>query len=504
MNVYSEFASRIQVIMKELQADGSLPEGGSIERILAEPPRDASHGDVATNAALVMSKALGAKPRDIADKVAARLGEDPDVDSVEVAGPGFVNVRLADDFWRDRLHEVLQAGPMALIGDLGAGRTANVEYVSANPTGPLHVGHARGAVYGDVLASVLAAVGFDVTREYYVNDAGAQVDTLAWSVYLRYLQAIGDTVEDDAFEGFYPGDYLVAVGKALADEHGTALKDAVGPLERGSSPLPDPLVVVRDTTIAAMMSMIREDLAMLGIHQEVFSSERAMVASGGIEACLKKLEDKGLIYTGVLEPPKGKKPDDWEPVPQTLFKSSDFGDDLDRPLKKSDGSWTYFAPDIAYHNTKVERGFDVMIDIFGVDHAGYVKRLKASVGALSDGKADFDILLTQLVNLFENGEPFRMSKRAGRFITLRDVVDAVGKDVVRFIMLTRKSDAPLDFDMVKVQEQSKDNPVFYVHYAHARICSVMRNTAESGVSTDDLARVDLSGLGDPAELDLIK
>jgi len=504
MNVYSEFTARVRVIVKELQADGSLPEGGSVERILAEPPRDASHGDVATNAALVLAKALGAKPRDIADKVAARLIDDPDVESVEVAGPGFVNFRLADAFWRDRLHEVLQTGAMALIGKLGSGRTANVEYVSANPTGPLHVGHARGAVYGDVLASVLAAVGFDVTREYYVNDAGAQVDTLAWSVYLRYLQAIGEAVDDEAFEGFYPGDYLVAVGQALANEHGTALKDAVGPVERGSSPLPEPLVAVRQATIEAMMDLIREDLAMVGIYQEVFSSERAMVASGGIEACLQKLEDKGLIYTGVLEPPKGKNPDDWEPAPQTLFKSSNFGDDLDRPLKKSDGSWTYFAPDIAYHNTKVERGFDVMIDIFGADHAGYVKRLKASVAALSDGQADFDIVLTQLVNLFENGEPFRMSKRAGRFITLRDVVDAVGKDVVRFIMLTRKSDAPLDFDMVKVQEQSKDNQVFYVHYAHARICSVMRNTAESGVSMEDLAKVDLSGLGDPAELDLIK
>jgi len=504
MNVFSDFTSRVQASVKDLQVSGALPEGGDPGRIVAEPPRDASHGDVATNAALVLAKAIGMKPRDVAAAIASALEMDSDVASVEVAGPGFVNLRLSEDFWRARLAEILSRGASALLPDIGRGRTANVEYVSANPTGPLHVGHARGAVYGDALASVLEAVGYKVTREYYINDAGVQVDTLAWSAYLRYLQAIGETVEDEAFEGFYPGEYLIPVGEALAREHGKALREAVGTAERGASPLPEPLVAVRDSTIEAMMEIVRADLALAGIHQEIFSSERAMVQSGGIEACLRKLEDKGLIYTGVLEPPKGKKPDDWEPVPQTLFRSTDFGDDLDRPLKKSDGSWTYFAPDIAYHNDKVERGYDVMINVFGADHAGYVKRLKASVAALSDGKADFDILLTQLVNLFEDGEPFRMSKRAGRFITIRDVVEAVGKDVLRFIMLTRRSDAPLDFDLVKVLEQSKDNPVFYVHYAHARICSVMRNTRDAGVETSNLAGADLAQLSDEAEIGLIR
>ncbi|MDA1072839.1 MAG: arginine--tRNA ligase, partial [Proteobacteria bacterium] len=368
----------------------------------------------------------------------------------------------------------------------------------------LHVGHARGAVVGDALASLLAAVGYDVTREYYVNDAGAQVDTLAWSAYLRYLQAIGDTVDEGDFEGFYPGDYLVPVGQALARDHGTALRDAVGGAARGTSPLPEPLVAVRTFTIEAMMDMVRDDLARLGVRQDVFSSERGMVESGAIERCLETLEAGGHVYTGVLEPPKGMKLDDWEPVPQTLFRSTAFGDDLDRPLKKSDGSWTYFAPDIAYHNEKVARGFDLLIDVFGADHAGYVKRLKASVAALSGGRVEFDILLTQLVNLYENGEPFRMSKRAGRFITVRDVVDAVGKDVMRFIMLTRKSDVMLDFDLVKVTEQSKDNPVFYVQYAHARICSVLRNAAESGVDVSGLACADMGSLTDESELGLIR
>ncbi len=487
-----------------MKASGKIAREADASRVLAEPPRDASHGDVATNAALVLSKAVGMKPRDLAELIVPRIAADVSVTSAEVAGPGFVNIRLSDDFWCDRLREILTAGPAALIPNLGEGRRANVEYVSANPTGPLHVGHARGAVYGDVLASLLEAVGYDVTREFYVNDAGAQVDVLAWSAYQRYRQVLGDTVDESDFEGLYPGEYLVAVGEALAREYGPALKEAVGDAVRGQGDLPESLIAVRQYTIDTMLDLIRADLGRLGIHQDVFSSEKQMVQSGGIEACLKKLEDKGLIYTGVLEPPKGMKPDDWEPVPQTLFRSTDFGDDLDRPLKKSDGSWTYFAPDIAYHNSKVERGFDLMINVFGADHAGYVKRLKASVAALSDGKAEFDILLTQLVNLFENGEPFRMSKRAGRFITLRDVVDAVGKDVVRFIMLMRKADAPLDFDLVKVKEQSNDNPVFYVHYAHARVCSVLRNAVELGVETGGLACADLSHLKDEAEISLVR
>ena len=504
MNVFSYFTEQVQLAVKAMQDAGELPAGLDLSRIVAEPPRDASHGDVATNAAMVIAKPAGAKPRDLAEAVAARLAGNRYVEGTEVAGPGFVNIRLSDDFWRDRLRELLKSGPAALIDDIGKGRRANVEYVSANPTGPLHVGHARGAVVGDALASLLAAVGYDVTREYYINDAGAQVDTLAWSAYLRYLQAIGETVDEADFEGFYPGDYLIPVGEALAARHGKALKDAVGAVARGTTPLPEPLVAVRGFVIDAMMDMVRDDLGRLGVHQDVFSSERAMVESGAIERCLKALEAGGHVYTGVLEPPKGKKPEEWEPVPQTLFRSTAFGDDLDRPLKKSDGSWTYFAPDIAYHNEKVSRGFDVLINVFGADHAGYVKRLKASVAALSGGKVEFDILLTQLVNLYENGEPFRMSKRAGRFITVRDVVDAVGKDVMRFIMLTRKSDVTLDFDLVKVKEQSKDNPVFYVQYAHARICSVMRNAAENGIDVSGLACADLASLTDAGEIALIK
>ena len=504
MNVFSYFTEQIQLVVKAMQAAGELPDGLELSRVVAEPPRDASHGDVATNVAMVLAKPAGAKPRDLAVALAGRLKDVHYVEGVEVAGPGFINLSLSEDFWRDRLRELLKSGPSALIDDIGKGRRANVEYVSANPTGPLHVGHARGAVVGDALASLLAAVGYDVTREYYINDAGAQVDTLAWSAYMRYLQALGETVDEADFEGFYPGDYLVPVGEALAARHGTALKDAVGGAARGTNPLPEPLVAVRSFTIDAMMDMVRDDLARLGVRQDVFSSERAMVESGAIERCLASLEEGGHVYTGVLEPPKGKKAEEWEPVPQTLFRSTEFGDDLDRPLKKSDGSWTYFAPDIAYHNEKVGRGFDLLIDVFGTDHAGYVKRLKASVAALSGGKVDFDILLTQLVNLYENGEPFRMSKRAGRFITVRDVVDAVGKDVMRFIMLTRKSDVMLDFDLVKVKEQSKDNPVFYVQYAHARICSVMRNAAESGVDTSGLACADLSSLTDPSEISLVK
>ena len=504
MNVFNYFTEQVKLVVKAMQEAGELPGDLDLSRIVAEPPRDAAHGDVATNAAMVLAKPAGAKPRELAVAVAARLEQVRYFEGTAIAGPGFVNIRVSEDFWRDRLRELLKGGPLSLLSDIGKGRRANVEYVSANPTGPLHVGHARGAVVGDALASLLDAVGYDVTREYYINDAGAQVDTLAWSAYLRYLQAIGDTVDEADFEGFYPGDYLVPVGEALAREHGTALRDSVGAVARGTSPLPGPLVGVRSFTIDAMMDMVRDDLARLGVRQDVFSSERAMVESGGIERCLAALEEGGHVYTGVLEPPKGKAPDDWEPVSQTLFRSSAFGDDLDRPLRKSDGTWTYFAPDIAYHNDKVRRGFDLLIDVFGADHAGYVKRLKASVAALSGGKVGFDILLTQLVNLYENGEPFRMSKRAGRFITVRDVVDAVGKDVMRFIMLTRKSDVMLDFDLVKVTEQSKDNPVFYVQYAHARICSVIRNAGEAGVDVTGLACADMASLTDEGELALIK
>ncbi len=502
MNLYAEFTSRVQALVADLLP--AAGRAGTLARILAEPPRDPAHGDLATNAALVAARPAAMPPPELARRLAARLAADPDVAAAEVAGPGFVNLRLRDGLWRRLLGERLRHGAMAGLADLGRGRKANVEYVSANPTGPLHIGHARGAVYGDALASLLAAVGFRVTREYYVNDAGSQIDKLARSAYLRYLQALGEEVPACLFQGLYPGDYLAATGEALAREHGDALKRAAGAAGSPEDPLPPVLAPVRRFAVEAMTALIRDDLALLGIEPDVFSSEQAMVASGGIEACLAKLERKGLVYTGVLEPPKGRKPEDWEPLPQTLFRSTAFGDDLDRPLKKSDGSWTYFAPDIAYHNGKLERGFEVVIDVFGSDHAGYVGRLKAAVAALSDGKARFDILLTQLVNLCEDGVPVRMSKRAGHFATLREVVDAVGKDVVRFLMLTRRPDAPLDFDLVRVREQSRDNPVFYVHYAHARIRSVMRHAEEAGVDTADLAAAPLDALAHEAEIALVK
>ena len=498
MNPYREFTARIQALMAEL-----LPAAGAatLERIQVEPPREAAHGDLATNAALVAARPAAMAPPELARRLASRLADDPDVASARAAGPGFVNIRLRNAFWHRLLGQRLRHGAMAGIADLGRGRKANVEYVSANPTGPLHIGHARGAVYGDALAALLAAVGFRVTREYYANDAGAQIDKLARSAYLRYLQALGEDVPACRFQGLYPGAYLAATGKALAREHGDALKRAVGDSGGADDPLPPALAPVRRFAVEAMMALIRADLVLLGIRQDVFVSERALVESGAIEACLAKLEGKDLVYTGILEAPRGRAVEDWEALPQTLFRATAFGDDLDRPLKKSDGSWAYFAPDIAYHNHKVERGFDVMIDVFGRDHAGYVKRLKAAVKALSDGQAEFDILLTQLVNLCENGVPLRMSKRAGRFATLREVVDAVGKDVVRFIMVTRRPDAPLDFDLVRVREQSRDNPVFYVHYAHARIRSVMRHAGEVGAP--GLADAPLELLTHEAEIALI-
>ena len=504
MNIYREVAGRVQAAVEALQADGLTCEAGVAGRIQASPPRESGHGDVASNAALMLARGAGMKPRDLARRIAERLGEDEDIAGVEIGGPGFVNIRLSGDFWRARLRALLRDGPGGLLPDIGLGRAANVEYVSANPTGPPHVGTARGAVYGDVLASLLDAVGYRVTREYYVNDGGAQVDNLAWSAYLRYRQALGDSVAWQDCEDLYPGDYLVAVGEALAARHGTGLRAAAGDAAPGAGPLPEALESVRDFAVQAMMKVVRDDLALAGIRQDVFVSERAMVTSGGIEACLEKLEGKGLLYTGVLAPPKGREVEDRERVPQTLFRSTAFGDDLDRPVRKSDGTWSYFAPDIAYHNSKVERGFDVMINVFGADHAGYVRRLKAAVAALSDGKADFTVLLTQLVHLYDDGVPVRMSKRSGRFVTLRNVVETVGKDVLRFMMVTRRPDAPLDFDLVRVQEQSRDNPVFYVHYAHARACSVLRHASEAGVDTAALVGAELDLLVHDSEIDLVR
>ena len=493
MNLFAEIRSLVIDSLQQMQAQGDLPDGLSFDAVTVEPPRDAAHGDMATNAAMVLAKPSSCKPRDIAQRLATLLSADPRLASVEVAGPGFLNLRLASTLWADVLRSILADPAGYGRATVGAGIKVNVEYVSANPTGPLHVGHTRGAVFGDALASMLDFAGYDVTREYYINDGGAQVDVLARSVYLRYLEAHGQEV---AFEdGTYPGDYLIAVGQALKEKVGDSY------LGKGEQVW---LEDVREFSTLAMMELIREDLLALGVKMDVFYSEKSLYGTGLIEAAIEDLKSKGLIYQGVLEPPKGKKPEDWEPREQTLFRSTDHGDDVDRPVQKSDGSWTYFAPDIAYHYDKVQRGFDQLIDVFGADHGGYVKRMKAAVSALSNDKTSLDIKLTQLVKLFKNGAPFKMSKRAGTFVTLRDLVDQVGADATRFVMLTRKNDAPLDFDFDKVMEQTKENPVFYVQYAHARICSVMRKAQLAGVAVEDavLQAADLAGLTDAAELTL--
>ena len=493
MNLFADIRALVIDILADLTAAGDLPDGLSTTNVTVEPPRDAAHGDMATNAAMVLAKPAGLKPRDIAEKLAVKLADDPRIVSAEVAGPGFLNLRLAPQVWQSVIGAVLANGTAFGRSGLGQGAKVNVEYVSANPTGPLHVGHTRGAVFGDALAALLEYAGYDVTREYYINDGGAQVDVLARSVYLRYLEAHGQEV---AFEdGTYPGDYLIPVGQALKDKVGDAFVD------KGEQFW---LAEVREFATEAMMDLIRADLAALGVEMDVFYSEKSLYGTGRIEAALDDLRGKGLIYEGVLEPPKGKKPEDWEPREQTLFKSTEHGDDVDRPVMKSDGAWTYFAPDIAYHYDKVTRGFDALIDVFGADHGGYVKRMKAAVSALSEGAVPLDIKLTQLVKLYKNGEPFKMSKRAGTFVTLRDVVDQVGADVTRFHMLTRKNDAPLDFDFDKVLEQSRENPVFYVQYAHARGASVLRKAAEAGIAADDatLQAADLSLIAHEAELAL--
>ncbi len=498
MNLFAEFKNRIAATVAALQAEGTLPAGLDTAKITAEPPRDANHGEVSTNAAMVLAKPAGMKPRDLAQMLADRLAVLPGVDSAEVAGPGFINLRLAASFWHDRLRDVLAAGTGYGASTMGAGRNVNVEYVSANPTGPMHVGHGRGAVVGDVLASLLAKAGYAVTREYYINDAGAQVDVLARSLHLRYREALGESIGEIP-EGLYPGDYLVPVGQAMAADFGDRFRDA---------PEAEWLEIFRLRAVDAMLALIKDDLAALGVRHDVFSSELALVEAGGVQAAFDELVGKGLIYEGVLEPPKGMLPEDWEPRPQTLFRSSDFGDDVDRPLKKSDGSWTYFASDIAYHFDKHRRGAQTMIDILGADHGGYVKRMVAAVKAMTGGAAELDIKLCQMVNLMRDGQPVKMSKRAGTFVTLREVIDDVGKDVVRFIMLTRKNDAHLDFDLAKVTEQSKDNPVFYVQYAHARAHSVLRHAVEALPGADlapaALAKADLAALTDEAEIALIK
>ncbi|WP_119420314.1 arginine--tRNA ligase [Desertibaculum subflavum] len=497
-NPYQLFRGHVVEAVTRLGAAGAVPAGLDTAHVAVEPPRDPSHGDLATNAAMVLAKPAGQKPRDLAERIAAELRAVPGVTKVEIAGPGFINLRLTDQVWRETLRAPLRQGVAYGDAAIGRGQRVNVEYVSANPTGPLHVGHCRGAVFGDALSALLEKAGYGVVREYYVNDAGAQVDVLARSTYLRYREALGHDIGTIP-EGLYPGDYLKPVGAAIAAEEGAKWHD---------QPESAWLDHFRARAIEAMMALIREDLAVLGIAHEVFTSERALQEAGGVEKGLKILEDRGLLYTGVLEPPKGKTVEDWEPRPQLLFASTRFGDDVDRAVRKSDGSWTYFAGDVANHADKIGRGFTSLINVFGADHGGYVKRLKAAVAALSESKVDLDIKVCQLVNLLDRGQPVRMSKRSGSFVTLRDVVDEVGRGVVRFIMLTRRNDAPLDFDFAKVTEQSKDNPVFYVQYAHARAHSVLRGAVaelpEIDVSAAALASQDLSPLAHPAELALIK
>ncbi|MEO0944660.1 MAG: arginine--tRNA ligase [Pseudomonadota bacterium] len=483
MNIFAELRASVIETLDAMVAEGALPVGLDYGNVAVEPPRDAAHGDLATNAAMVLAKPAGQRPRDIAEALVARLISDDRVATAEVAGPGFINLRLVPAVWHDVVAEAVDAGSAFGKSGLGAGRTVNIEYVSANPTGPLHVGHTRGAVFGDALASLLEFAGYAVTREYYINDGGGQVDTLARSVYLRYLEAHGQEV---AFEdGTYPGDYLKPVGEALKAKVGDAY------LGRDEDVW---LQEVRLFSTEAMMGLIREDLAALGVEMDHFFSEKSLYGTGRIEEAIESLKAKGLVYWGTLPPPKGKLPDDWEEREQWLFKSTEYGDDEDRPVQKSDGSWAYFAPDIAYHFDKIERGFHELIDVFGADHGGYVKRMNAAVTALSDGRVPLDVKLTQLVKLWKNGEEFKMSKRAGTFITLRDLIEQVGADVTRFVMLTRKNDAPLDFDFDKAVEQSKDNPVFYVQYAHARVRSVMRKAEEMHLDWSDDALLE-----DPAE-----
>ena len=494
MNPYRHFIGEITAALQAMQAAGDLPAPLDFSAITAEPPRDPSHGDIATNAAMVLAKAAGKKPRDIAEPLLARLKANPDVVDGAIAGPGFINLKIADPFWRARLRDCLAAGIAYGDSSMGEGRRINVEYVSANPTGPLHVAHARGAVVGDALANLLHKAGYAVTKEYYINDAGAQVDKLGQSTYLRYREALGETIGEIP-EGLYPGEYLKDIGAAIARRDGARWIDR---------PQEEWLPAMRDFAIGALMAEIKADLGTLGVDIEVYSSERALVESGAVDRAFAELTAQGLIYQGRLEPPKGQKPDDWEDREQTLFRATSFGDEVDRPLKKSDGSWTYFANDIAYHHDKFRRGFADMIDIWGADHGGYVKRMKAAVSAITARQGELDVKLCQLVRVMRNGELVRMSKRAGTFVTLRDLLDEVGPDVVRFTMLTRKNDAPFDFDLVKATEQSRENPVWYVQYGHARTRSVLRQAAAAGVAIDGLDSTPLDRLGDAGELSLVR
>ncbi len=464
MNFFQIFLKHILKVIEDLAQEGKLSGVLDTAKITAEPPKEISHGDIATNAALVLAKGARMNPRNLAELLVPKLAKIPHVEKVTIAGPGFINFTLTQDFWLGCLKDILIQGSKYGKGEKGLGQRANVEYVSVNPTGPMHAGHGRGAVIGDAIAALLEGVGYKVTREYVINDEGGQVDDLARSVYLRYLEALGETISEIP-KGLYPGEYLKPVGEALAKEVGELYKD---------KPETEWLLPIRRFSVAAMMELIKEDLHLLGIHHEVFTSESTLVAKGAVEHAIDCLEKRGLIYTGVLEAPKGKPVDDWEPRPQMLFKATQFGDDIDRPLQKSDGTWTYFAKDIAYHLDKYERTKGPIYNVFGADHGGYVKRMKAAYKAITEEKGTLDIILCQIVNLFDKGVPVRMSKRSGIFVTLREVIEQVGKDVFRLTMLMRKGDAQFDFDFAKVLEQSADNPVFYIQYAYARIQSVKR------------------------------
>ena len=500
MNAHALVQSRIVAALQALEREGVLRPGLDFAATEVAPPRDAAHGELASNAAMVLAKPARMKPRDIAEKLAAKLADAPDIAKVEIAGPGFVNLTFAPRFWQGVVAQILKEGDAYGRTNVGDGQRLNIEYVSANPTGPMHVGHCRGAVFGDALANLLAFVNYDVTREYYINDAGAQVDSLARSAFLRYREALGEEIGPIP-AGLYPGDYLKPVGARLAALHGRSLLDLAE--ERW-------LPVVREEAVAAMLAAIKDDLAALNIHHDVFFSERSLTQCGHdeVKVSIDELRAKGMIFEGRLPKPKGHDEADWEDREQTLFRSTAFGDDVDRALQKSDGSYTYFASDLAYHHNKLARGFLHLINVFGADHVGYISRMRAAVTALSEGKADLDIKVCQLVKLLRAGEPVRMSKRSGTFVTLRDVVEEVGRDPVRFMMLYRKNDAPLDFDLAKVLEQSKDNPVFYVQYAHTRAKSVFRNVREVfphlGEPSPDLLQADLARLTDPGEIDLMR
>lgn len=497
MNFFQVFLTHILRIIESLAQEGKLSGALDTAKITAEPPKEVSHGDIATNAALVLAKGVGMNPRNLAELMAPALAKIPYVEKVEIAGPGFINFSLSLDFWKSCLKDILTQDSLYGKSEKGAGQQANVEYVSVNPTGPMHAGHGRGAVIGDAIAALLEEVGYKVTREYVINDEGGQVEDLARSVYLRYLEALGEKITIPA--GLYPGEYLKPVGKALAKEVGELYKD---------KPEIEWLLPIRRFAVAAMMELIKEDLHLLGIHHEVFTSESTLVARRAVEHAVTLLKQRDLIYTGVLEAPKGKTVDDWEPRPQMLFKATQFGDDIDRPLQKSDGSWTYFAKDIAYHLDKYERTKGPIYNVFGADHGGYVKRMKAAYKAITEGKGTLDIILCQIVNLFDKGVPVRMSKRSGIFVTLREVIEQVGKDVFRLTMLMRKGDAQFDFDFAKVLEQSADNPVFYIQYAYARIQSVKRQAKSlfpgEDFSAHRLTEVSVDILIEPEEQALVK